>query len=159
MSKSSSEETPQNGAEGSLGSARRRDVWKYGPSASRTRGGHAQPTLDREPRETSREGPRTIAFSVSCGVRQGRILFPFLFAIYIDDLISQLRLSGYGICIGYAFAWCLMYADDIVLLSCTWYSLQKLITICHLYGKVWALSLIRKRARWPLLEVARLRPL
>ena len=92
-------------------------------------------------------GKRVVDFSVSCAVRQGGILYPFLFAIYIDDLISQLRLTGYGICIGHAFAGCLMYADDIVLLSCTWYSLQKLITICHLYGKVWDIKFNQQKSQ------------
>jgi len=76
-------------------------------------------------------------FSVGCGVRQGSPLSPFLFAIYVDDLIGQLRNSDYGICIGNTFAGCLFYADDIVLLSSTWYGLQKLSNICYSYGKTW----------------------
>jgi len=77
------------------------------------------------------------AFPVLCGVRQGGILSPYLFAIYVDDIIAQLRNSGYGIRISNIFAGCLLYADDIVLLSCSWYGLQKLVNICCEYGNIW----------------------
>jgi len=77
------------------------------------------------------------AFQARCGVRQGGILSPYLFAIYIDDITVQLRNSGYGIRIGNIFAGCLLYADDIALLSCSCCGLQKLINICCLYGKMW----------------------
>ena len=40
------------------------------------------------------------SFPVTCGVRQGGILSPYLFALYVDDVIIQLKNSDYGICIG-----------------------------------------------------------
>ena len=76
------------------------------------------------------------AFQLRCGVRQGGILSPYLFAIYIDDIV-QLRNSGYGSRIGNIFAGLLLYADNIALLSCSCCGLQKLINICCLYGKMW----------------------
>ena len=57
------------------------------------------------------------SFPVLCGVRQEGVLSPCLFAIYVDDLISLLRISRYGLYIGRLFIGCLLYADDIVLLS------------------------------------------
>ena len=53
-----------------------------------------------------------------CGVRQGGVLSPYLFAAYVNDLIGELRDSGYGIHVGSVtsvFVGCLFYADDIVL--------------------------------------------
>ena len=33
-------------------------------------------------------------FDVICGVKQGGILSPFLFSVYVDDLLAELRKSG-----------------------------------------------------------------
>ena len=76
-------------------------------------------------------------FAVKCGVRQGGVLSPFLFAIYMNDLIDMLRCSGYGLHIGMIFTGTILYADDIALLACSCLSLQKLIDICVRYGIEW----------------------
>ena len=68
-------------------------------------------------------------FDVACGIRQGGVLLPFLFAVYVDDLIERLRGSGYDIYIGCLFCGCILYADDIVLLSGSCHGLQKLLDI------------------------------
>ena len=53
----------------------------------------------------------------SNGVRQGSILSPLLFALYLDGLLSELVECGVGCHWGNLFAGCLCYADDIVLLA------------------------------------------
>ena len=53
-----------------------------------------------------------------------------LFSVYVDDLITDLKLSRYGANIGNIFVGCFLYAD-IVLLSPTCHGLQKLITACE----------------------------
>jgi len=57
------------------------------------------------------------------------VLSPFLFAVYVDDLIVELRQSGRGLYIGCTFTGALLYADDIALLVCSCLGLQKLINI------------------------------
>ena len=79
-------------------------------------------------------------FSIEwCSSRASTLPSP-VFYIYIDDLITDLKLSGYGANIGNIFAGCLLYADDIVLLSPTCRGLQKLITACEQYGRLWDLK-------------------
>jgi len=56
---------------------------------------------------------------------------------YVDELITQLRHSSYGLHIGQLFAGCAFYADDIALLSASCYGLQRLINICEKYGTEW----------------------
>ena len=80
------------------------------------------------------------SFRILCGVRQGGVLSPVLFSLYIDDIIVNLRNSGYGLHIGSTFIGCILYADDIVLLSCSCFGLQKLVNICMNYGKSWDIS-------------------
>jgi len=76
-------------------------------------------------------------FLLQCGIWQGGVLSPFLFAIYLNDLIDKLRQSGFGLYVGSLFVGCILYADDIALLSCSCYGLQKLIDICYDYGVKW----------------------
>ena len=65
------------------------------------------------------------------GVRQGGVLSPTLFNIYIDPMIKTLRKSDIGCHMYNMFAGCIMYADDLVLLSASVFDLQNMIDICN----------------------------
>ena len=69
-------------------------------------------------------------FYVSNGVRQGGVLSPFLFAIYVDDLFSELSLSGVGCYWRWWFAGAFCFADDIVLLGPCASALRTMLAIC-----------------------------
>jgi len=75
--------------------------------------------------------------SILCGLSQSGVLSPYLYAIYVDDLLNELRSSGYAVHTGSVFVRCLLYADDIVLLSPSCYGLQKLRNICENFANTW----------------------
>ena len=56
-------------------------------------------------------------FYVGNGVRQGGILSPILFNVYMDDLSKCLNGSNTGCLVGDSIVNHLMYTDDSVLLS------------------------------------------
>ena len=70
---------------------------------------------------------KTEWFQVKCGLRQGCILSPLLFNIYINDLALYLKSMDIGIDIGEEKICILMYADDIVLLTDNEKDLQTLL--------------------------------
>ena len=49
--------------------------------------------------------------------RHGSVLSPLLFAVYLDELLVELSVSGVGCYWGSLFAGAFAYADDIVLLA------------------------------------------
>ena len=73
-------------------------------------------------------------FPVFIGVRQGGVLSPLLFCVYIDNLLLRLSNSGVGYYIGTNLIGALAYADDIVLLSPTPAAARKLLSICETYA-------------------------
>ena len=70
-------------------------------------------------------------FSVSNGARQGAVSSAILFAVYIDELLSMLRKSGFGCHIHGDFLGAMIFADDIMLLSASRSGLQALVDICQ----------------------------
>ena len=70
-------------------------------------------------------------FNVSNGIRQGAVLSPILFSLYIDDLFFELSQSGFGCYINGLFYGITGYADDLVLLSPDKYGLQCMLDIMN----------------------------
>jgi len=63
------------------------------------------------------------------GVRQGGVLSPVLFAVFMDTLIERLRRLGLGCRISDQFYGCLLYADDILLLSHSANAMRRMLMI------------------------------
>ena len=62
-------------------------------------------------------GKRSDSFSIRNGTRQGSVLSPLLFSIYLDDLLKDLRKLGLGCHIGGVWYGACGYADDLFLLA------------------------------------------
>ena len=71
------------------------------------------------------------SFKVSRGVRQGGILSPILFTLYLDLLIELARINV-GCYWDDMFVGALAYADDIRLFAPTPSALRKLLVVCEI---------------------------
>ena len=85
-------------------------------------------------------GAMSVYFVAVNGVKQGGVLSPVLFCLYIDDLLLALSRSGVGCFIGNNFVGALAYADDIVLVAPTASALRKLLSICGDYASEYSIS-------------------
>ena len=79
-------------------------------------------------------GVKSDTFSATNGVRQGGIISPLLFNIYLDVLLNILREKGTGCHIGSNFIGCLAYADDVVIMAPTLHGLQDMLDTCSEFG-------------------------
>ena len=79
-------------------------------------------------------------FNVSAGLKQGCILSPLLFNLFINDLAETLTQTGVGIPIGDKKMPVLMYADDLVVLAQSDDELQLLLNTLHKWCKTWQLE-------------------
>ena len=72
-------------------------------------------------------------FNVYNGVRQGGILSPLFFNLYMDRLSVTLSETKVGCALGKTMVNHLAYADDLVILSPSVKGLKKLLNICYLF--------------------------
>ena len=63
---------------------------------------------------------------LEAGVRQGGILSPYLFAVFVDDLLIKLENSKFGCYFKTVCFNSMMYADDLVLLSISLTHMKKM---------------------------------
>ena len=87
------------------------------------------------------------AFDVDTGTKQGGILSPDFFALYMHDLIEKLKACGFGCQVIELVIACLFFADDLVLLSPSRYGLQQLLNICVAYCKEYCLDFNVKKSK------------
>lgn len=73
-------------------------------------------------------------------MKQGGVLSPVLFCLYIDGLLVTLSRAGVGCFVGSNFVGALAYADDIVLLAPTASALRTMLAICDNYAKDYSIS-------------------
>ena len=87
-------------------------------------------------------------FISKCGVKQGDVLSPILFNLYIDDLITNLnKEQTEPVEIGDTSVSCLLYADDIILLSSTQGGLQKSLDVLEKFCTSWKLEVNEQKSK------------
>ena len=80
-------------------------------------------------------------FSISNGVKQGGVISPVMFNLYLDSLLISLKQSGLGCHINETYMGALGYADNITLTCPSLYGLNSMLyifntkkTTCIKYG-------------------------
>ena len=79
-------------------------------------------------------GKRSTPFKITNGTRQGSVLSPVLFSVYLDDLLKELRKLQLGCHIGGYWLGGCGYADDLILMAPSRDVLQRMIQVCEVYA-------------------------
>ncbi len=74
-------------------------------------------------------------FLIKQGVKQGGILSPVLYKLYVNDLLSSIEKADFGAHIGITAAAIPTCADDVLLLSNDKHQLQAMLDACFGYSK------------------------
>jgi hypothetical protein len=86
--------------------------------------------------------------NIYSGIKQGGLLSPVLYNVYVDDLMKNLINEGLGCMIGGLYYGTIFYADDIILLGGSVIKMQKMIDICCKYGLVYGIRFNPNKTNW-----------
>lgn len=73
-------------------------------------------------------------FRCSNGIKQGGVLSPVLFCVYMDELLNRLSRAKLGCYIGHHYMGAFCYADDLTLLAPSCNAAKKMLSICEKYA-------------------------
>ena len=77
---------------------------------------------------------RSDTFSITNGTRQGSVLSPALFAVYLDDLLLELRSYRLGCHMAGLWIGAVGFADDLLLMAPSRSAMAKMLHICEQYA-------------------------
>ena len=77
---------------------------------------------------------RSSMFTIVNGTRQGSILSPALFALYVDELLVELRKLGVGCKVAGVYMGAVGFCDDILLLAPTRDGMQLMLDTCQFFA-------------------------
>ncbi|XP_060086129.1 uncharacterized protein LOC132565495 [Ylistrum balloti] len=86
------------------------------------------------------EGKKGTPYPVEQGVGQGRTLSAWLFLVMINDLISELDSSSYGLNIHSLHIPAIFLADDTLLMDCSVGNLKCLLDMVYEFSRKWRLN-------------------
>jgi len=74
-------------------------------------------------------------FRCSNGVKQGGVLSPLLFCVYVAELLCRLQSHGVGCHIGDTFVGAFGYADDLTLLAPSIIAAKSMLSVCEAFSQ------------------------
>jgi len=92
-----------------------------------------------------RNGVYSNVFSVVSGVKQGGVISPVLFCLYMDELFVRLREAGVGSYVSCWFVGALAYADDLFAPSAT--AMRHLLSVCNSFASEYNMLFNPKKAK------------
>jgi len=84
-------------------------------------------------------------FKTMLGVRQGSVLSPVLFSVFISAVINEWRAKGIGVKVAGKQVGGLLFADDIVLMADSEIELRKALQVMEQYARDWRLIFNAKK--------------
>ena len=86
-------------------------------------------------------------FCIKAGVRQGGLLSPILYCLYVEDLIAILKSKDVGCYVMSVFLAALIYADDVAILAPSVKGLCILLNACNDYCIEWDICLNARKSK------------
>lgn len=91
------------------------------------------------------DGNYSKCYNILQGTRQGGVLSPWLFTVFVNDLISILQRTGLGIVIHDMYYGSPMFADDLTMLSRLKFGLDQMLKSLHDYSLLWRITFNQKK--------------
>ena len=85
---------------------------------------------------------------IRSGIKQGGLMSPVLYNIYVNDLMKKLKVENLGYSICNEHYGTIFYTDNFVLLSGSVVNMQKMINICYDYGVKFEICFNPKKTKW-----------
>jgi hypothetical protein len=99
------------------------------------------------------DGRYTEFITINSGVKQGGILSPLFYNVYVDDLMKDLLNENLGCSIAGVYFGTIFYADDIVLLGASARKMRQMLKICCEYCAKYGICINPKKTKWMCTDV------